>query len=238
MLVVGGGQRVVDAATDPIGNGRAMSLLFAREGAHVAVADRNDGQRRGDRRARSPRKVAARSRSKRDITTKSTIVARMVAAARDGPRRPRRPRAQRRHRRGRARPRRRRRSTTGTLTLATNLRGPMLCCREALPVLAEGSSIVFISSIAGITSGSQLPGVRRVEGRARRPHASRRAGGRAARHPSQRRRARSRRHAARPARERGTPVARPRRTSRSVDRRRRGRSPTPCSSSSPTRACT
>src|SRR3546814_3874759 len=34
-------QRVVDATTDPIGNGRAMSVLFAREGALVAVADVN-----------------------------------------------------------------------------------------------------------------------------------------------------------------------------------------------------
>src|SRR5258707_4582056 len=41
LLVVGGGQRTFDAATDPIGNGRAMSLLFAREGARVAVADMN-----------------------------------------------------------------------------------------------------------------------------------------------------------------------------------------------------
>jgi NAD(P)-dependent dehydrogenase (short-subunit alcohol dehydrogenase family) len=41
ILVVGGGQRTFDAATDPVGNGRAMSLLFAREGAQVAVADMN-----------------------------------------------------------------------------------------------------------------------------------------------------------------------------------------------------
>jgi NAD(P)-dependent dehydrogenase (short-subunit alcohol dehydrogenase family) len=41
ILVVGGGQRTFDAASDPVGNGRAMSLLFAREGAHVAVADMN-----------------------------------------------------------------------------------------------------------------------------------------------------------------------------------------------------
>src|SRR5436309_9283786 len=41
ILVVGGGQRTFDAATDPIGNGRAMSLLYAREGAKVAVADVN-----------------------------------------------------------------------------------------------------------------------------------------------------------------------------------------------------
>ena len=40
VLVVGGGQRTFDAATDPIGNGRAMSLLFAREGAQVAAHDR------------------------------------------------------------------------------------------------------------------------------------------------------------------------------------------------------
>lgn len=39
ILVVGGGQRVFDAASDPIGNGRAMCQLFAREGARVAVAD-------------------------------------------------------------------------------------------------------------------------------------------------------------------------------------------------------
>jgi len=41
ILIVGGGQRIFDAATDPVGNGRAMSLLCAREGAHVAVADIN-----------------------------------------------------------------------------------------------------------------------------------------------------------------------------------------------------
>ncbi|GAA2849394.1 SDR family oxidoreductase [Pseudonocardia halophobica] len=40
VLVVGGGQQVFDAATDPIGNGRATSLLCAREGAGVVVADR------------------------------------------------------------------------------------------------------------------------------------------------------------------------------------------------------
>jgi NAD(P)-dependent dehydrogenase (short-subunit alcohol dehydrogenase family) len=41
-------------------------------------------------------------------------------------------------------------------TLAANLRGPVLCCREALPRLDDGASIVFISSIAGLTAGSQL----------------------------------------------------------------------------------
>ena len=42
-------------------------------------------------------------------------------------------------------------------TLAINLRGPMLCCKEALPVMSEGGAIVFISSIAGLKPGSRLP---------------------------------------------------------------------------------
>jgi NAD(P)-dependent dehydrogenase (short-subunit alcohol dehydrogenase family) len=41
--------------------------------------------------------------------------------------------------------------------LAVNLRGPMLCCKAAMPRLENGSSIVFISSIAGLVAGSRLP---------------------------------------------------------------------------------
>jgi NAD(P)-dependent dehydrogenase (short-subunit alcohol dehydrogenase family) len=39
ILVVGGGQQDHGLEDPPIGNGRAMSVLFAREGASVAVAD-------------------------------------------------------------------------------------------------------------------------------------------------------------------------------------------------------
>src|SRR4051812_46833205 len=39
VLVVGGGQNDYDLDDPPIGNGRAMSVLFAREGAAVAVGD-------------------------------------------------------------------------------------------------------------------------------------------------------------------------------------------------------
>src|SRR3954469_11842353 len=39
VLVVGGGQQDHGIEDPPIGNGRAMSVLFAREGAAVAVAD-------------------------------------------------------------------------------------------------------------------------------------------------------------------------------------------------------
>lgn len=39
ILVVGAGQRPSPQAEPPIGNGRAMAVLFAREGAHVACLD-------------------------------------------------------------------------------------------------------------------------------------------------------------------------------------------------------
>jgi NAD(P)-dependent dehydrogenase (short-subunit alcohol dehydrogenase family) len=154
ILVVGGGQRSFDAATDPIGNGRAMCRLFAREGAHVAVADKN--------RASAEETVAAiaseggRAFSIEADVTRENDVQRMVEdAARElggldglvlnvgiG---------------------------VGALglaatkaeawdqTFAVNVRGAMLCCKAALPLLASGSPIVLISSVAGLTSGSQLP---------------------------------------------------------------------------------
>ena len=154
ILVVGGGQQVVDADTDPVGNGRAMAMLFAREGAHVAVADRSAeaGQATVDL---IHAEGGQASLIQADISREDDIV-RMVGTA------------------------------VGDLggldglvlnvgigvgglglgavkaeewdaVLGVNLRGPMLCCREALPQLAEGSSIVFISSIAGLVAGSRLP---------------------------------------------------------------------------------
>jgi NAD(P)-dependent dehydrogenase (short-subunit alcohol dehydrogenase family) len=154
ILVVGGGQRAFDAATDPIGNGRAMCRLFAREGAHVAVADKD----RTSAEETVARVAAERGRAfaiEADVT-KPADVARMIEEAKRG--------------------------LSGLdglvlnvgigvgalglagtnaeawdLTFAVNVRGAMLACQAALPALADGSPIVFISSIAGLTSGSQLP---------------------------------------------------------------------------------
>src|SRR5436190_24394649 len=42
VLVIGGGQEDHGLESPPIGNGRAMSVLFGREGAAVAVADLNE----------------------------------------------------------------------------------------------------------------------------------------------------------------------------------------------------
>jgi len=43
VLVVGGGQQDHDLDDPPLGNGRAMSVLFAREGASVAISDLDEG---------------------------------------------------------------------------------------------------------------------------------------------------------------------------------------------------
>lgn len=154
VLVVGGGQRTVDAETDPVGNGRAMSLLLAREGASVAVADRNEYSA-----AQTVALIAAEGGNGvaigADIRHEADVAAMVETAVRE----------------------------MGGLdgmvcnvgvglgglglsavkteewdqVLGINLRGPMLCCREALPAMESGGSVVFISSIAGLVAGSRLP---------------------------------------------------------------------------------
>ena len=153
LLVVGGGQRTFDAATDPVGNGRAMALLFAREGGVVAVADCS--RESAEATVEQIHREGGRGLVVQADVTHEADVVRMVAEAHAG---------------------------LGGLdglvlnvgvgvgalglrgvttaqwdeTLAVNLRGSVLCCREALPMLADGSPIVFISSIAGLRPGSRL----------------------------------------------------------------------------------
>ena len=42
-------------------------------------------------------------------------------------------------------------------TMAVNLRAHFLVAKAALPLMGRGASMVFISSVAGLTSGSQIP---------------------------------------------------------------------------------
>ncbi|HEY8539829.1 MAG TPA: SDR family oxidoreductase [Steroidobacteraceae bacterium] len=155
VLVVGGGQRVFDPATDPCGNGRAMCRLFAREGAYVAVADVNL--------ASAEETVTAIAREggrafaiEADVCSEEQVIRMVQTAAR----------------------------TMGGLdamvvnvgigagelgiknlklddwdkTIDTNLRGPMLCCREALDVLEPGGAIVLISSTAALKASTRHVG--------------------------------------------------------------------------------
>jgi NAD(P)-dependent dehydrogenase (short-subunit alcohol dehydrogenase family) len=152
ILIVGGGQRIFDAATDPIGNGRAMSILCAREGAHVAVADVVRAS--ADHTVNHITEEGGRAFSIEADVTSERDVARMIEEA---------------HR------------TMGgldgmVLNVGTfgkvgldsvsaeewnriydvNVRGPMFCCRQALDKFDNGGSVVFISSIAALRAGSQM----------------------------------------------------------------------------------
>ncbi|MDO8278980.1 MAG: SDR family oxidoreductase [Burkholderiaceae bacterium] len=152
VLVVGAGQRPGPDA-QAVGNGRAISLLLAREGAAVACADRSaeSAQATCDLIAAQGGRaipIVADVEKPEDIT-------RMLAEAAAGldgldgmvvnvgitqgiP--------------------------MGQLTAENwdyeyrvNLRGPMLCCQGALQTMAPGSSAVLLSSVAAIRSSSRAP---------------------------------------------------------------------------------
>jgi NAD(P)-dependent dehydrogenase (short-subunit alcohol dehydrogenase family) len=158
ILVVGAGQNDYGEADPPIGNGRAMAILFAREGARVAVADRDRA---------SAEATVARIRGEARAETADRAVAVFADMASPGD-----PEAMVREAHG----------ALGGLdgvvynvgvadrhgldgatpdgwdrVLAVNLRGAMLTARAALPVLADGASIVFTSSVAGLKPGSRIP---------------------------------------------------------------------------------
>ena len=151
ILVVGGGQMDIGEADTPIGNGRAMCALFAREGAMVAVADR-------DAKASETTVALCEGRAFAIVAdvTKESDIARMldeavaklggldglvlnVGIGAGGP-----------WLEGTSR-------ESWDKVFAINLTSHMLSVKAALPKLADGSSIVFISSIAGLTAGSRLP---------------------------------------------------------------------------------
>lgn len=154
ILVLGGGQVDIGEADTPIGNGRAMSVLFAREGAGVAVADRDLAS------AEATVSLIAKENNQafaiQADATKEDDIVRMIGEAHAG---------------------------LGSLdgivlnvgigaggawlegtsaeswdkVFAINLRSHMLTVKHAMAKLTDASSIVFISSIAGLTAGSRLP---------------------------------------------------------------------------------
>jgi len=154
ILVVGGGQMDIGEADTPIGNGRAISVLCAREGAKVAVADRD--RKSADATVAMITGEDGAAHAMAADVTKEADVERMVdeafarLAALDGivlnvgigaggPWLE---------------------GTTAEMwdrVFAVNLRSHMLTVRAAMPKLREGSSIVFISSVAGLKPGSRLP---------------------------------------------------------------------------------
>ena len=152
VLVVGAGTMPSEDTDAPPGNGRAISVRAAREGADVICADRDHGaaQETAAWVEREAHRGAAVLTA--DITDEEECRAMIAEAGADGldglvlnv---------------GIARGRDLGQTTAKDwdLTMAANLRGHFLCAREALPLMPEGGSIVFISSVAGLNPGSRIP---------------------------------------------------------------------------------
>lgn len=151
IVVVGAGQQA-EGPDLPVGNGRAMALLCAREGAAVACLDSDP-----DRAAATVAAMESGAQAfalRADVTDETSLRAAMAEAARqmggiDGlalnvginHKQP---------------------LTATTIedwdrVMAVNLRGQMLAAREAWPHLLDGSSIVHVSSMAGLrASGNNV----------------------------------------------------------------------------------
>ena len=153
VLVVGAGTQPSDDPDAPVGNGRATAIRLAREGAVVACADRHEG---------AAEETAALVRAEggsahvlvADVADAEACDA-VVAGADEA---------------------------MGGLdglvcnvgigggsklegtspeqwdhVFAVNARSHFLLCRAALPRMADGASIVSVSSVAGLKPGSRIP---------------------------------------------------------------------------------
>ena len=152
VLVVGAGTQPSDESEPPIGNGRAIAVLAAREGASVVCADRDGDSaaetagwitKEGGHAEVVVADVASEDECRRLIEESagdSSIdgLVLNVGIGRGGGLR----------------------STSADdwdTTFAVNVRSHFLLCREAMPRMADGGSIVFISSVAGLKPGSRIP---------------------------------------------------------------------------------
>jgi NAD(P)-dependent dehydrogenase (short-subunit alcohol dehydrogenase family) len=153
IVVIGAGTRRSDDPDAPIGNGRAMSVLAAREGAAVACVDRDR-----DAAEATARMVEGEGGAAvvvvgdvRDEADCAAVVAQSASALGgidglvcnvgigEG------------------------RGLQDTSTaqwddvFSVNVRAHFLLCRAALPHMGEGGSIVFVSSVAGLRPGTRIP---------------------------------------------------------------------------------
>jgi len=153
ILVVGAGTRPSPEPDAPMGNGRAIAKLAAREGAAVACADVDRAA--AEETARMVELEGGKAHvivgDVSDAEVCQGLVDETVAAfgGLDGLV----------LNVGIAAGRRLAETTPEQwdFTFAVNLRSHFLVSQAALPVIGEGSSIVFISSVAGLTPGSQIP---------------------------------------------------------------------------------
>ena len=151
VLVVGAGTQPSPEPDAPMGNGRAISIVCARAGATVVCADRDEAsaQETVDRITKeggNARVVVG------DVASEDDCDAIVAAAGDDGL-----------HGVvcnvgiGRGRGLADTSAADWDVTMTVNLRSHFLLARAALPQMAEGGSLVFIGSVAGLQPGSRLP---------------------------------------------------------------------------------
>ena len=151
VLVVGAGTQSTGDPESPVGNGRAISVLAAREGATVVCADRDQASALQTA-TWIEREHGQASVQAVDVTSEDSCRELVGAVAADGldglvlnvgi---------------GRGKGLAETTAADWDLVFAANLRGHFLVVREALPHMPQGASIVFISSIAGLQPGSRIP---------------------------------------------------------------------------------
>lgn len=153
MLVVGAGQRPAPEAPDLIGNGRAISLLLAREGAALACADRElasaqatvqrideEGGRASAIQAdvAEPEQIAAMVQRAHAALGGLDGVVFNVGISNEGALPAETPQS-------------------WDHVMQVNVRAALLTAQGALPKMAPGGSIVFISSTASRSPAGRLP---------------------------------------------------------------------------------
>lgn len=152
VLVVGAGTQPSDEEDAPVGNGRAISVLAAREGAVVLCADRDE--KAADETVRWIADEGGQgSVLVGDVTSEDDCRALVEGAssggALDG--------LVLNVGIGRGGGLKGTSAQDWDVTFAVNLRAHFLLSRDALPQLNEGGAIVYISSVAGLKPGSRLP---------------------------------------------------------------------------------
>jgi NAD(P)-dependent dehydrogenase (short-subunit alcohol dehydrogenase family) len=152
IVVVGAGTQPCDDDDAPVGNGRAISVLAAREGATVVCAD-SDAKAAEETAGWITREGGRADVVVSDVASEEGCATLVASAAGRGPIDGLVLNV------GIAAGRRLEETTAEQwdYTFAVNLRSHFLLCKAALPVMEQGASIVFIASVAGLTPGSQIP---------------------------------------------------------------------------------
>jgi NAD(P)-dependent dehydrogenase (short-subunit alcohol dehydrogenase family) len=154
VLVVGAGQRATVDDRPPIGNGRAISVLFAREGASMACVDisRDAAEQTCKQIHAEGGKAFAEIADVADADTVGPLVERcasrlggldglvMVVGVTA------------------ALPLSKQDARTWDHEFAVNVRSNMLFAQKSLELMDEGSAIVLMSSLAALRNSSGMPG--------------------------------------------------------------------------------